>query len=350
MQSFNAGLGIIISRLSDTCFWISELKGQSLDKQHYVAVVISPHLDDAVFSCGGMIAKWTSTGRVLVINVFTHFPAFSGKTVAALSESRHQEELAAASLLDYEILNLGETDAFLRRSEYRSPARLFGDPVPEDLAYLPELTRKLDIALSAISFDAVYAPLGIGWHVDHTLCHLAARSWIERTTVFFYEDAPYCLWPATTRYRIAELGGGPDRSWQIPNDGTVTPRGFLSEWISLCRCWDGLPPMRNFKPTVARPFAVATVSLFIGILLFRHRHRHEPLCWSLSPIVNDISTELTRKLEACYLYASQVREFFVSANDCKARYLAYSHLIQSNTKSSGSDGIALERIWRVRHE
>ena len=39
----------------------------------YRAVIISPHLDDAVFSCGGLILKLKSEGPILVINIFTKY-------------------------------------------------------------------------------------------------------------------------------------------------------------------------------------------------------------------------------------------------------------------------------------
>ena len=42
-------------------------------KKHYNAVFISPHIDDAIFSCGGTIAQLAHQGNVLILNIFTGF-------------------------------------------------------------------------------------------------------------------------------------------------------------------------------------------------------------------------------------------------------------------------------------
>ena len=44
-----------------------------MDKKRYRAVIVSPHLDDAVFSCGGAIAQMVTEGPVLVLNIFTRY-------------------------------------------------------------------------------------------------------------------------------------------------------------------------------------------------------------------------------------------------------------------------------------
>lgn len=313
-----------------------------MDSNHYAAVILSPHLDDAVFSCGGMIRAHTSRGeRVLVLNVFTHFPAHDSATLVDLSDKRMIEETEAARILGFESRNLDETDAFLRRREYRSPARLFGDPVAADRDWIGTLTARLQSALAAIRFERLYAPLAIGWHVDHTICHIAARRIAPDQDVFFYEDAPYCLWPATTRSRLAELGVPLGRPANAEDD--LGQRSLIREWWSLSRCWASLPPMTNFKPILIRPFAILTVAGFLAVLLRRHRQRLESFGESLQPVRQDISMHFKHKLEAAACYASQVKEFFQSTSHCATLYRDYASAMSVNRTT---DTPIFERFWR----
>ena len=64
----------------------------------YRAVFLSPHLDDAVFSCGGLLARLAKTGPVLVLNLFTEFPRPIQNRGIVLGSERYKEEVAAARL------------------------------------------------------------------------------------------------------------------------------------------------------------------------------------------------------------------------------------------------------------
>ena len=80
-----------------TCWW-----QVAVDKRRYRAVVISPHLDDAVFSCGGAIAAMVEEGPVLVLNLFTGYLSTMKIHGAVLGEERYQEERDAARFLGFE--------------------------------------------------------------------------------------------------------------------------------------------------------------------------------------------------------------------------------------------------------
>src|SRR5512140_827959 len=89
----------------------------------YRAVFISPHLDDAIFSCGGTIARLVEDGPVLVVNVFSRCTEGARKYTLVLGEERRGEERAAASFLGYDAICLEEADAFLRQGCSRSSIR-----------------------------------------------------------------------------------------------------------------------------------------------------------------------------------------------------------------------------------
>jgi LmbE family N-acetylglucosaminyl deacetylase len=153
------------------------------------AVLLSPHLDDVVFSCWHVLR---SSQDVVVINVFTAVPAagtepprwdrITGATdPAERMRLRLEEDAAALALAGRRAENLGFVD-----SQYRDgpPADGILDAVHERLPAGAE----------------VLAPASIGGHSDHEHVRdvglgLAA----DGRAVSFYADLPYATdfgWPA----------------------------------------------------------------------------------------------------------------------------------------------------------
>ena len=65
--------------------------------KHYRAVVLSPHLDDAVFSCAAAIRQLRQEGPVLVINIFPRFLATS--TLKHAHRPPHIEGIATQQVM-----------------------------------------------------------------------------------------------------------------------------------------------------------------------------------------------------------------------------------------------------------
>ncbi len=172
-------------------------------------VYLSPHLDDGVFSCGGMIHQQVQNGeRVVVISLCAgqpgeeQVPPFAaelharwGVSAASVAQQRSAEDLAALGLLGAEAVHLPFLDCIYRldpatgRAFYDSEANLFGNLAAYDLSKLDQVATLLSMALSPLGLTRVYAPLALGHHVDHQLTRLAA----ERlgTPFAYYEDYPY---------------------------------------------------------------------------------------------------------------------------------------------------------------
>ena len=87
--------------------------------RRYKAVFVSPHLDDAVFSCGGEMSRLTKERPVLVLNIFTEYLSEIKVHAVVLGAKRYAEERAAARFLGFESQNLGELDVSFRREAYR---------------------------------------------------------------------------------------------------------------------------------------------------------------------------------------------------------------------------------------
>ena len=166
---------------------------------------LSPHLDDAVFSCGGLIARQVAEGgAVTVLTLFAGDPppgevspfaaglhARWGEPTAPVA-SRRAEDRIACGRLGASVVHLGLPEAIYRKdpqgmSFYPDQASIFGPLVPSDQStidiaeglLLPYLSREA----------ALCCPAGYGGHVDHRLTRLAA----ERlgAPILFYMDMPY---------------------------------------------------------------------------------------------------------------------------------------------------------------
>lgn len=165
------------------------------------AFFISPHLDDAVFSCGRLLA---SLPDALVATVFAGSPAPGGDLTEwdriagfergddVVAQRREEDRQALARLTAWPLW-LGFTD----RQYGAEPA------VGEIAAELLPLLRQSEA-------DAVFFPLGL-FHSDHRLTREAALVFARRCAGcawFAYEDALYRRLPSFRDAALADLRGG----------------------------------------------------------------------------------------------------------------------------------------------
>ena len=306
---------------------------------HYKAIFVSPHLDDAVFSCGGEIARLVREGPVLVLNLFTRYLSEVKVRAIVLGDERYREEQAAAQCLGYASHNFGELDVSFRRPAYRSLGNIFRPPVIEDIeGYLPELRLRVFAYLAGIDYERLYVPLGIGWHVDHVLTHLLFEPWHGRASLWHYEDAPYCLLPHTTRYRLDELGAYPREA----EDLSLAPCGEWRAWWQTAMAYADTALMKNLRPWVVRKSAVPVVSVYLYRLMALHRRlaRSCPPSRVLHPSVRPVGDVYAAKLVAMALYQSQFQEFFSDMEDCKSLYQGYARRMRHQ-------GEPVERYWEL---
>jgi LmbE family N-acetylglucosaminyl deacetylase len=185
-------------------------------------VVLSPHLDDAVVSLGGMLARLVAHDvRPTVLTAFAGHPEPPYPEAArALHRAwrltgdplgpRLKEDAAALALLGARPLRGALVDAIYRRAAdgaalYGATASFFGPLRGEDEPLVAEI-----VALVRSHFEAsgtrLYASLGIGGHVDHVL---VSRAGLELAAggfdVWFYAELPYAADPRATHGRLAEL-------------------------------------------------------------------------------------------------------------------------------------------------
>jgi LmbE family N-acetylglucosaminyl deacetylase len=202
-------------------------------------IYLSPHLDDAVLSCGGSIYQQARRGEsVAVITVFAASPP-PGEPLSPFARSLHDrwrdsapgaefadppakrraEDRRALAALDEHIDVIHHTlpDCIYRRDPatgaalYTTEAALFSPVHPADPA-LAALSRLPEFPPGAV----LYAPVGAGGHVDHRLLREAALACDASSAgIRFYEDYPYAAEPGAVE---AALGGAGWEPVVVPLD------------------------------------------------------------------------------------------------------------------------------------
>ncbi len=172
------------------------------------SIFLSPHPDDAVLSCGGLIDQLARKDqRPIVITVFGGDRA-SDAPLSGFARSLHQrwqlneaapaarrdEDCAACDRLGAYLIHLPFADAIYRidpathQPLYASEEANFGEVC--DWPIVDPIARALQARRERTGGDVqLFVPLTAGHHVDHQIVRAAA----ERLNValMYYEDYPY---------------------------------------------------------------------------------------------------------------------------------------------------------------
>ena len=255
-------------------------------------VVLSPHLDDAVLSLGGLISREVAAGRTVeVVSCFTSGPPIDSippeQRVFGDYSMRLAEDKRALAVLGakhrwldlYERIwrkpALPRTNGVFPTHVFRTPERM------DDFAELKTIRAAIGEMLDA-GVKTIYAPLAIGHHVDHVEVALAALREVLGRGAFdrvrFYED-PYALGRAcrkqhfVAKRRMWRWFGAP--AWASPRVGSL---------LRLVAFVAKGPKIEDYLPEADR------------------------LEWTCDPREVSSSDE-ERKLSAIEQYGSQVRAF-----------------------------------------
>lgn len=163
-------------------------------------LVLSPHPDDAVWSCGGILDRWAHDGTaVTVVTVFdgtppNRLPPAGRAARSSLARRRREEDSAGLGRWPITTISLGLPEAAYRcdssgRALYGGPLSLRRNVHPLDEPITAALADRLDALVDA--GDTVIAPMAVGTHVDH----LIVRSTVERLCTWqpisYYREFPY---------------------------------------------------------------------------------------------------------------------------------------------------------------
>nr|MBN1229131.1 PIG-L family deacetylase [Anaerolineae bacterium] len=232
-------------------------------------IYLSPHLDDVILSCGGTVYIQSKQGKsVAVVSIFAASPPSNyklsplarqlherwqasapvGVDFSDPPQVRREEDCRSFSWLDprIQVIHLPIPESIYRMDGenwlYDSEEEIFGDIQPGDPAV--GLLQKLG---SPPPLTTVYAPLGIGHHVDHLLAYEWVHTWTsEDVVVRYYEDYPYAgdpevFDPGTLIQKgwipmVVELGG-PALEAKI--------RAIAAHQSQISTFWDGVDSMAS---------------------------------------------------------------------------------------------------------
>ncbi|MBV8751763.1 MAG: hypothetical protein JO328_02785 [Hyphomicrobiales bacterium] len=169
--------------------------------------ILSPHVDDAALSLGGLIASQRGRRAApLVVNIFSLQSYQTGLRVPAdqLDAVARTEDGLAGRITGYESCSLGLRGAQdrhglafgavmgWRETELRAQMHVQRD-VDQVVGAVVAATRK---PVGRTPIARLFAPAAIGGHVDHLIVALAAPRIaallaIPADRIIFYEDLPY---------------------------------------------------------------------------------------------------------------------------------------------------------------
>lgn len=184
-------------------------------------IFVSPHLDDAAFSAGGLLTSLSGKTKLTVINVFTtsgnHSDSLSAKaylrqcgyqSANRLYKARRAEDKKALESLEIDTINLNEVDALWRCKTDSS--HLFENLLPEINRVYPtyrfhitkgkiakedsELVKRISKEISQLlpkDNYFVFCPLGVGNHVDHIIVRKSCEQAVSTEKLALWEDFPY---------------------------------------------------------------------------------------------------------------------------------------------------------------
>jgi len=209
-------------------------------------IYLSPHLDDAALSCGGLIWEQTLAGDEVSIwticagnppegplSPFAQSLHERWKTDRYAIANRQREDILACTHLGSRHRHLWVPDCIYRRSEsnrasgapirylYPSEESLFGSLDPDEGELIQEIKGFLTRNLPAEA--KIVCPLSLGGHVDHHLVRTAAE--MLGRDLWYYADFPYSIRREPEKVELLQAEG-----WQ-PVNHPISING-LAAWQS----------------------------------------------------------------------------------------------------------------------
>lgn len=212
-----------------------------------ITIYLSPHLDDAVFSCGGWI--WEQTQKAQEVEIWTicagdPLPGPLSELARTLHQAwnldahavqtRREEDRKACQMIGAVPRHLSFQDCIYRLSPqgepfYQTESAISGGLDPKEADLIDRVSAVLEEQLPQ-EVDLI-VPLGIGNHVDHELTRKAA-SRLGRS-LSYYADYPYARDPDGQEV-LRIMADSPE--WQGEHQ-EVTDEG-LHQWWRSARAYD----------------------------------------------------------------------------------------------------------------
>ncbi|MBI9049441.1 MAG: PIG-L family deacetylase [Anaerolineaceae bacterium] len=175
-------------------------------------IYLSPHLDDAVYSCGGLIHQQVQQG--IDVEIWTVFAGqFDAANLTPFAKDIHQrwgtglesitlrkaEDQEACTLLGVNTSYFDFQDVIYRFKPETSQAEiienddLFREYHPGDNALMESITQVVRQAALRMQQIQLCIPLGLGNHIDHQIVRRSAEALIDSYPILYYADFPYVI-------------------------------------------------------------------------------------------------------------------------------------------------------------
>jgi len=278
-------------------------------KPEYRHIYFSPHLDDAVLSCAGRIARQTGAGLpVLVVTVFAGRGGGATRPPPAFAPfqdipSRRREDRRALDVVGADHRWLDFPDAIQRHRRYASPAGITAPVGGREARLRAEVANEVARIGRCWPAARLYFPLAVGNHVDHQIVAAAGfdlrRSDVRADReITFFEDTPYVCIPHLLRHRFEQAGIASAPG--APPSVAVCAREAYAALMSSAQL------ARHAGPVARRLLFILLLVRFARARLGARRRRR----LVLRPELTDIADQFDTKLAAVACYGSQVAAIY----------------------------------------
>jgi LmbE family N-acetylglucosaminyl deacetylase len=210
-------------------------------------IYLSPHLDDAVLSAGGLIYDQTRSG--IPVEIWTFMCGYAPEDAVSpfaqmlhqmwgfssaeeTTRKRREEDKNAASIIGASVLHFDFLDCIYRRAPNGEwlYSDVFKTPRPEDAAIPAQIAEIVSARLQPD--DMLVCQLSVGSHVDHVLVRQGAELLGRRLR--YDIDVPYIF------YKPEELG--PKSVGMQESVQSVTESG-LEHWMEAALAYKSQLPV-----------------------------------------------------------------------------------------------------------
>jgi LmbE family N-acetylglucosaminyl deacetylase len=236
-------------------------------------IYISPHLDDAAFSTGGLMYEQTKEGiQVEIWTIMSGYPGQGELTDLAKNLSRRWGTTSAEETISMRRAENEKSskivgaypkhfdflDCMFRRGP--SGAALYPSVFLEPQEFESDLPTQIANAISSniLPDDLLVCPLAIGNHVDHIIVRRAVE--LLRRSLLYYADVPYLL---NKPYRLSP------KTKKMQESFHFISKAGLDSWLEAIRAYSSQIEMEFKTPDQMEKKITAYWAKRSGINLWR---------------------------------------------------------------------------------
>lgn len=159
-------------------------------------VIISPHLDDAIYSLWWLLIELKNISDITIINIFS-YSNYSNDGIwnpKVISKIRQTEDKYVLENISKKIINLNFYDALLRY--YDSSTLFIDDEIlytiikEKELPLIRQISSTIKQNITSKN-SILFFPSWFGGHVDHLICRIVWEIYEHNYTVLYYGEIPY---------------------------------------------------------------------------------------------------------------------------------------------------------------